>query len=218
MVISIIAVLAALLFPALTKTQRQSQMTAGLAAIRQVGVGFQLYANDHNYTVPGRVSQGDKWPALLLPYLQSADAYASPADPQNWKQRHLQAADAISNSRNNTSYIMNGYNDLGAYSTPGSVTEVRIIRFTDPSNTLLLGTPKTGMTHFYMDFEEPPNGNQKDVLNLTQSEDGPEAQKSRNAGSNYVFSDGSARFIRKIDYRDDMWLADKSWQIPTIGK
>ena len=44
-----------------------------------------------------------------------------------------------------------------------------------------------GMGHFFMDFAEPPHGNQKDILNLEAYGD----------GSNYFFADGSARFIAK---------------------
>jgi len=69
-----------------------------------------------------------------------------------------------------------------------------------------------------MDFEEPPHGNQNDVLNLA----------AFNNGSNYLFADGSARFILKTDYNkpdpaggtdsygNDLWKVNKSYQAPKL--
>ena len=99
---------------------------------------------------------------------------------------------------------MNGYNDRGTMSDPN--VEVRLNQFQSTANTLLLGTPKAGSIHFFMDFAEPPHGNQKDILNLTAYGD----------GSNYFFADGSARFIAKKDYDDKLWLTDKSFEIPNL--
>jgi prepilin-type processing-associated H-X9-DG protein len=57
-----------------------------------------------------------------------------------------------------------------------------------------------------MDFVEPPGGNENDILNKT----------AYFAGSNYVFADGSARFIKKTDYNDQMWLVNQNYVIPTF--
>ena len=84
--------------------------------------------------------------------------------------------------------------------------DVRMNRIERPASTLLLGTPKTGSIPFFMDFLEPPHGNNNDILNLHAYEN----------GSNYVFADGSARFIKEADYRDTLWLVDKSYVIPTL--
>jgi prepilin-type processing-associated H-X9-DG protein len=83
---------------------------------------------------------------------------------------------------------------------------VKITSVESPSRTLILGMPKPGSAHFFMDFLEPPHGNSKDVLNL----------KVHGDGSNYVFADGSARFIKEADYRDSLWLADKAYVIPNL--
>jgi prepilin-type processing-associated H-X9-DG protein len=63
-----------------------------------------------------------------------------------------------------------------------------------------------GSRHFYMDFLEPPHGNSKDLLDFRAYDD----------GSNYLFVDGSSRFITEKDYRDELWLTDKSWEIPQL--
>ncbi len=202
-VISLIAVLATLIFAATQTTFRQSSQTASLSNMRQVGIAFLLYAGENNFALPGRNSGTDvsKWPRLLAGYLKDVRVYAAPGDPENYIKRSV---DPLDNDTNNTSFIMNGYNDLGTMENPG--VEVRINRFAATSNILLLGTPKAGSRHFYMDFLEPPHGNNRDVLNLTAYGD----------GSNYLFADGAAKFIRAKDYDDRLWLVDKTFEIPNL--
>ena len=203
-VIAVIAALAAIILPVVDSMRRRAQQTAGLSNMRQVGAAFLLYAGEHDYQLPGRTrgqSGQDRWPKVLAQYLQDVRVYAAPGDPQNYLNRHV---DPLSNTANNTSFIMNGYNDRGTMSDPD--VEVRLNQFQSTANTLLLGTPKAGSIHFFMDFAEPPHGNQKDILNLTAYGD----------GSNYFFADGSARFIAKKDYDDKLWLTDKSYEIPNL--
>ena len=203
-VIAVIAALAAIILPVVSAMQRRGHQTAGLSNMRQVGMAFILYAAEHDYQLPGRTTGQngqDRWPKVLMPYIKDVRIYAAPGDPQNYLHRN---ADPLSNERNNTSYIMNGYNDRGTISDPN--VEVRLNQFQSTVNTLLLGTPKAGSIHFFMDFAEPPHGNHKDILNLEAYGD----------GSNYFFADGSARFIAKKDYDDKLWLSDKTSEIPSL--
>ena len=195
--------LASLVFAATQGVFRQSNQTASLSNMRQVGIAFLLYAGENNYELPGRthVPDVDKWPKVLSHYLNDVRVYAAPGDPENYLKRNV---DPLDNTTNNTSFIMNGYNDLGTMDNPS--VDVRINRFGATSNILLLGTPKNGSRHFFMDFLEPPHGNNKDVLNLNAYGD----------GSNYLFADGSAKFIRAKDYDDRLWLVDKSFVIPNL--
>ena len=203
-VIAIIAVLAGLLMPVFGRVKRHANQTACLSNMRQVAACMLSYAGEHDSQLPGRVkgaSGTDRWPRLIAPYVQDTKILAAPGDPQNFIARN---ADPLSNSHNNTSYILNGFNDLGTFDQPNM--EVKITSVESPSRTLILGMPKPGSAHFFMDFLEPPHGNSKDVLNL----------KVYGDGSNYVFADGSARFIKEADYRDSLWLADKAYVIPNL--
>ncbi len=223
-VIAIIGILAALLFPGIKSALAARDESVALSNMRQIGVGFNLYANDHSYLLPGRAeppagSNGpvDKWPALIGAYLNDFRVFASSYDKNNWIIRGLPSTSATSSSENNTSYIMNGYNDLGTFDAPN--VQVRINAFPSTSNIILLGTPMTPNTQFYMDFEEAPNGNQYDVLQLA----------AFNGGSNYLFADGSAKFITQAAYMapdpnnptqrygDDLWCVNKSYVIPKVG-
>ena len=226
-VVAIIAVLAGLLFPGLKAAMASRDETVALSNMRQIGAAFIGYANDNSYCLPGRVTS-NKWPSLLARYLSDVRVYASSFDTQNWILRGMTPAQAISDTANNTSFIMNGYNDLGTYGSDSSQTvQIGLNAFPQTSDIILLGTPHTPPmypTHsaqFYMDFEEAPGGNENDDLNLA----------AYNGGSNYLFADGSARFITQAAYQaplptatnanetygNSLWCVDKSYVIPVLG-
>lgn len=189
-VVAIIAVLIGLVFLMTPAMIKRGQATASLNNMRQIGNGFQMYAGDNDYNLPSRIENSDKWPRLLFEYLKDRKIYADPSDPNNFLKTHR---DPLANNGNNTSYIMNGYNDLGAYRDEN--VSVKINAVDAPSQTILLGN-QTNTRNYYMDTEE---GNQNDVLNKASFGD----------GSNYLFADGSVRFIKKDDYRDELWLVHK---------
>jgi prepilin-type N-terminal cleavage/methylation domain-containing protein len=51
-VIAIIAILAGMLLPALAKAKAQGQRTRCLNSLKQIGLGFRLYVDDHNGSFP----------------------------------------------------------------------------------------------------------------------------------------------------------------------
>ncbi len=70
-VIGIIAILIALLLPALNKARQQSRALSCLSNLRQIAMATQLYAHDNKDMLPyGDTSPwGNNWPTSLAPYL-----------------------------------------------------------------------------------------------------------------------------------------------------
>ena len=170
--------------------------------MRNLGVAMMEYAADHDNQLPGRVTNnGDKWPLLLLPYTFGPAVYADPGDPVAMS---VSPQEMVSNTGNNSSFFFNGFNDLGFYTNPNLT--VRLVNIQNATNVILLGQKIHGSTQYYMDFVEGPNGNENDILNKTAYFE----------GSNYVFADGSARFIKESDYNNQMWLVNQNYVIPTF--
>ncbi len=84
-VIAIIGILAALLLPAVNSAKLHAKRTACVNNLRQIGLGFQLFANEHNGKLPMQVSTHDGGTAELVnPTNQGSAPFAS-------AHRHLQA-------------------------------------------------------------------------------------------------------------------------------
>lgn len=197
-VIGIIAILASLLVASIPGFVQRGKMAQSLSNLRQIGVAFQSYANDNDFFLPSRVKTGDKWPRLLNQYLGDSERnkiYADPADEGNFLAKKK---NPLSNDRNNTSYIMNGYNDLGTLDD--ETVKVKSLSLDQPSKTLLAAAQRHS-GHFYMDSRE---GDSDSVLNKTLY----------GKGSTYLFADGSARFLAAEDYDSDLWLVSKDPPAP----
>lgn len=87
-VISIIAILASMLLPALGKAKFQARTTASLNNLRQLGLGLHFYAMDQSDLLPGHSSlpaettalgrPRTRWADSVFPYMQTPSVYLSP--------------------------------------------------------------------------------------------------------------------------------------------
>ncbi len=72
-VVAIIAVLVAILLPALSRARNVAQATACMSNERQISLGWEMYLMDWNDNVPWSYDQqhggGPSWMASLMPYL-----------------------------------------------------------------------------------------------------------------------------------------------------
>jgi prepilin-type N-terminal cleavage/methylation domain-containing protein/prepilin-type processing-associated H-X9-DG protein len=190
----ILAILVTLVIHMLPNMQERGRKVASLNNLRQIGAAVLLYASDNDNRLPRRVQSSDKWPRLLHTYLNDVKVYAAPGQADNFLNTDR---DPLSNDQNNTSYIMNGYDDLGTLEDED--VDVRLTNIDKPGQVILLGTPRSDSRHFYMDVLE---GDQESALNLN----------AYGRGSNYLFADGSARFIEAKDHTMDLWFVDKEFQ------
>ncbi len=85
-VIAIIAILAALLLPSLSKARELARQTQCLSNLKQQAIGSASYANDYgDYILPWRTSYTIYWPTLLEAYIPAragakATAFTCPSD------------------------------------------------------------------------------------------------------------------------------------------
>jgi type II secretory pathway pseudopilin PulG len=145
-VVAIIAILVAMLLPALQGAKRAAKQAACISNMRQVGIAFHLYADDHSDSLP--VPQ--KWGALggsvvmsaskvyglglLYPYLQNAETlycpdFSTTYTPWEYVESPRRAGQLFTAAWNNNynngptflaTYVMSPLADL--ITAPGDIT------------------------------------------------------------------------------------------------
>jgi len=84
-VIAIIAILAAILFPVFARARAKARQVKCLSNQKQLGLALQMYVSDHDGFFPKRENVGDwatrgGWPVALYSYVKHAEVYRCPSD------------------------------------------------------------------------------------------------------------------------------------------
>lgn len=211
-VISIIAILASMLLPALTKAKGAAQRIACTNNEKQLALACRMYADDANGVFPPRTTAG-RWPTKTWEYYKNVRLLRCPSDrPQEPRtgstDTHNYPADAAPRS-----YMINGWNDyfkrtLGdadfqAYMSGVSSTGFKELVIPHSSETIIFGEKKSVSPHYFMDLIEL--GRSTDFPGMLVGNDDSELEQgrhmgvgpgSRSGGSNYAFADGSARYLK----------------------
>jgi prepilin-type N-terminal cleavage/methylation domain-containing protein/prepilin-type processing-associated H-X9-DG protein len=197
-VIAIIAILAAMLLPALARAKEAGKRTACLNNLRQLSLSAQMYVSDSQSFYPPR-SNTDRWPDKFYDvYGKSLKLLLCPTETTT----PLSSGTSFSNNVADAaprSYFINGWNDYfydtlsaddfnsymgGVY--PSGLKETAIAHVSD---TILLGEKAASQGDFYMDLLE---GQGNDFVGILD-----QARHDGHSGSNYAFGDGSARYLKK---------------------
>ena len=209
-VIAIIAILAAMLLPALTRAKETARRISCTNCLKQLAVAAVLYTDDHQDKFPPR-SSVERWPEQFRNNYVNTNLLRCPSDRPG-----TPASDTSSKFPGDAaarSYIINGWNDYFKSTLPdadfqqymagtGTVCFKRA-NVPHPSDTIVIGEKKTASGHYYMDLLEP--GSSSDFPGRVLGNDDTELEQgrhvglgpgTRSGGSVYAMADGSARFIK----------------------
>jgi prepilin-type N-terminal cleavage/methylation domain-containing protein/prepilin-type processing-associated H-X9-DG protein len=204
-VIATIAILAALLLPALALAKLSARQTSCLNNFKQLGLAVKMY-DDDNKGYPVRGGDGAQWPAALLPYYKNTNLLACPSEIVLYGTLLGNTAYGTypgyqaDNAPN--SYIMNGWNDVFPSDWSGGYENGAINFLTEnmmqyPSLTVIMGERRhSDQNDFWMDILEIENGGLNNLIYSVQHARHGGAKPTPRGGSNYLFTDGSARYIR----------------------
>ncbi len=213
-VIAIIAILAAMLLPALGKAKESGKRISCLNSLRQLGMASQLYVDDNNGYYPQR-SNIARWPnAFYDDFGKNLQMLLCPDDLLNPNGTPPTPESIGASFSNNVadaacrSYFINGWNDFFAdragislqnWGTLENMMEtnqvgMRQLDILHATDTVLLGEKIAVHGDFYMDLAE--NGGNDFTGILEQSRHDSKGPGTVSGGSNFAFSDGSSRFIK----------------------
>jgi len=200
-VIAIIAILSAMLLPALSKAKESGKRIACNNNLRQLGLAMRMYVDDHQGTLPPH-STASRWPDKFYDYYgKNVKVLLCPSEITNFPATLAppnNAADAAPRS-----YFINGWNDYfcdklgpadftslylgGTY--PSGLKETEIIH---PSDTILLGEKISERGDFHMDMLA---GNGDDFSGVVaQDRHSGRGEGTQTGGSNNTYADGSTRY------------------------
>lgn len=199
-VIAIIAILAGMLLPSLSRAKESAHRISCLNNMRQLGLSLILYTDENGGALPPR-SHPNRWPSRLRSGYRELSLLRCPSDVPKPRTGESDGnrwpADAAPRS-----YIYNSFNDfyIPIYNNPkwrdiAATNEFSIkeqnIRW--PSDTVTFGEKYFDSMHWYFDFET-----YEDITQLDQNRHASAKRGGQGfgGGSNYIFADGSARFVR----------------------
>ena len=174
-VIAIIAILAALLLPALGRAKQRAHATACLSGVRQIGMGSRMYADEHNDLLPRSAHQGASWVLTLQPYVNGTNLWRCPKD---------------ANLTRHYSYALNDFL-LPPPAWVGGPDYSKTTRIPSPADTFWLGECADRYVfndHFH--FTEANDGSYAPASFASQV-----AVERHLSSSSYLFADGHAQLL-----------------------
>ncbi len=210
-VIAIIAILAAMLLPALSRGKETARRISCTNTLHELGLAAVMYADDSQLRFPPR-SAVERWPDMFWNNFRNMRLLRCPSDipfpATGGTDTNRYPADAAPRS-----YIINGWNDyfkrtlsdtdFQAYMAASSPISFKLSFIPHPTDTILFGEKKSASPHYYMDLLEP--GSSDDFPGRVLGNDDTELEQgrhvglgpgTRSGGSVYAMADGSARFIK----------------------
>jgi len=187
-VIAIIAILAAMLLPALSQGKESARRISCVNNMRQLSLSLTMYADDNEAEFPPRMVP--YWPTRLASYYVDTNLLKCASDFQPTLQR---------------SYLCNGWNDyfqstqepkdfdaFMAHQWPHGMKEAAV---PNPSETITFGEKISESKHYHLDLYQEPIGD--DITQIEQARHGA-GLGGKGRGSNFAFLDGSTRFLRVL--------------------
>jgi type II secretory pathway pseudopilin PulG len=201
-VIAIIAILAAMLLPVLSRAKESGKSIACDNNLRQLGLATQMYTGDNQDTLPPHIT-ASRWPDKFYDlYGKNIKVLTCPTDPTN-----TPATGSVSNNvadASPRSYFINGWNDyfkshrddagFQTYMSGNDPTGLKQNQIIHPSDTIILGEKISYRMDYYMDMFA---GNGDDFAGaVAQDRHKGRGDGTQTGGSNNTFADGSARFYK----------------------
>ena len=190
-VIAIISILAAILFPAFLSARERARQSVCLSNERQLGAAVALYANDDDERLmPGnKLAAPDAdgvdhagWAGILYPYVTAAGIFRCPDDD-------TQAGTVLGEPASPVSYFMNQNFSGDAYPAGAALSE-----FAAPASTVVIAENTGIVTHRIARLTRRDEQESPFADRFIQS--GKSPYERHTDGRNYLLADGHARWLR----------------------
>jgi prepilin-type N-terminal cleavage/methylation domain-containing protein len=198
--VAIVAVLAALLLPALARSKEAGRRIACASNLRQLGLALSLYASDNNGQLVPLRQASDRWPEQLRSRYSDVRLLICPtamlSAGATFATNRVTTADAAARS-----YLMNGFGDYylsyfgtDQYKALGktALPAMKESAIGHPSDTILFGEKSALSAEFELNVLKTPGSY---VDDLAENRHGNLSQSPRGGGANYAMADNSVGYL-----------------------
>ena len=149
-VIAIIALLLAIITPALNKVKSQAKKVICLSNLRQIGVGALVYAEEHDTFLPRNTGGDTPWIIAFMPYLGGEHAtetdyreikiYSCPAFPIKGTGANDASGVPVPNKEQTVDYVLNSWMD----DATEFIGLTKLTEFRHPQSTIYMADNEDG--------------------------------------------------------------------------
>ena len=202
-VIAIIAILAAMLLPALNKAREKAKQGSCASKLKQIGLAFTLYEDDHDgWVYPSVTAPGYSqfcWYSKIFPYVKNSKVFECSSSSSEHPGRKLSSTPGTGWNIWNLGY---GYNYYNWWASPAATYSfMKLHQISRHSNTLLL------LDSFGNTTSSPPGADAKDV---TVNSSARAVSDRHNGRANCLFFDGHVAHYTK-GFLDSQSAAHGIW-------
>ncbi len=218
-VIAIVCVLAALLFPAFGRVRDNARRASCLSNMKQIGLGFLQYAQDHDERLPQPNDAGNTqtWRQFIFAYVKGRQLFGCPSNP-----RKTEIASGDLGSPDGPFVVSYSMNRGVAALSSGGQTDSRfpgtlLSGLSDTTRLILVAESMEGLSTVVLNNAGNPAARPDATFAVPTSSpsnlDGWGLFAGHSGTSNYLFADGHAKVLRPLGTvgpdtspYDNMWL------------
>ncbi len=194
-VVAIIAILAAMILPALARAKESANRIKCTGNLKQLQVALKLYVDDSRNLLPPR-SDTIRWPVKLLDFYRNTNLLACPTDLRRGIPPGNIGASSPAYFADNAwrSYMMNGWNDVSPSTYfSGADFAMKETGILKPPETVVWGEKRHLAGDYWMDLLESGDNLTDKIQHGTHSN---YLKPTRSGGANFACADGGVRFLK----------------------
>ena len=220
-VIAIIALLLAILMPALQRVKKQAKATTCLSNLRQIGVAGALYAGDYDLFIPrGSTGNNPIWFMQFLPYVGQRHNRGDYKSVKIYRCKSFPTTGYglrdVSNSRQTVCYVINDWTFSSRTDQSGTSIgrPTKLSVFRRPAHTIYLADNEDGFWRPIIESENSQDIIRCDIFIRTHLPDSTSAnindgrrvaRQRHSEGCNVLFLDLHSEYVRAEDMTIGMW-------------